>query len=253
MSDPAIYIIRENGENHFFSAYYGANALSPLFRLSQAKTVQETLPEHPPISHVFEHLDYSGNYQNPRLDDADMFCKRILPNEMPQYSKDYAEHGNFQMRMTFDLDQNCFMMEYNPNCLWYRTMGSFSIDLDVGLENVRKLLEHAEKKGITDFGGLLTVHQRSTDLEDKLEYARGYMRFEEHLDSPQAQEDRDRYWRMFGYQKELDEETASDGEEMEERQNAGIVIPDYYADRHPCGWRSFAFGTEAHQETPCFR
>lgn len=211
MSNPAIYIIRENGENHFFSAYYGANALSPLLRLSQAKAVQETLPEHPPIVHVFEHLDYDGNYRNPRLDDADMFCKRIPPNEMPQYNKDYAERSSFQMRMLFDLDQNSFMMEYNPNCPWYRTMGSFSIDLDTGLENIRKLLEHAEKKGISDFGTLLTVYQRSTGLEDKLEYARGYMRFEEYLDSPQAEEDRRRYREL------VDRQAQTDEEEMEER------------------------------------
>lgn len=62
--------------------------------------------------------------------------------------------------------------------------------------------------------GRFTIYQRSTGLEDKLEYARGYMRFEEHLDSPQAQEDRERYWRMFGHPEELDGETA---EEMEER------------------------------------
>lgn len=211
MSNPAIYIIRENGESHFFSAYYGANALSPLLRLSQAKAVQEALSEHPPISQVYEHLDYAGNYRNPRLDDADMFCKRIPPDEMPQYNKDYAEHGNFQMRMIFDLDRNSFTMEYNPNCPWYRTMGSFSIDLDVGLENVRKLLEHAEKKGISDFDGLLNVYQRSTGLEDKLEYARGYMRFEEYLDSPQAEEDRRRYREL------VDRQAQPDEEEMEER------------------------------------
>ncbi|MBE6829474.1 MAG: hypothetical protein E7519_04620 [Ruminococcaceae bacterium] len=211
MSNPAIYIIRESGENYFFSAYYGANALSPLLRLSQAKEVQETLPEHLPISHVFEYLDYDGNYRNPRLYDADMFCNRIPTDEMPQYNKDFAEHGNFQMRMTFDLDQNCFMMEYNPNCPWYRTMGSFSIDLDTGLENVCKLLEYAEKKGISDFGGLLTIYQRSTGLEDKLEYARGYMRFEEYLDSPQAKEDRRRYREL------VDRQAQPDEEEMEER------------------------------------
>ena len=211
MSNPAIYIIRENGENHFFSAYYGANALSPLLRLSQAKAVQETLPEYPPINHVFENLDYGGNYRNPRLDDADMFCKRIPPNEMSHYNKDYAERSSFQMRMLFDLDQNSFMMEYNPNCPWFRTMGSFSIDLDAGLENVRKLLEHAEKKGISDFGALLTIYQRSTGLEDKLEYARGYMRFEEYLDSPQAEEDRRRYREL------VDRQAQPDEEKMEER------------------------------------
>lgn len=214
MGNRAIYIIRENGENSFFSVYHGANALSPLLRMFQVQKLQETLNRPESVSRIFEHLDYDGTYQNPRLDDADMFCKRIPPAEMAEYNKAYAERSEFEMRMVFDLDQNCFMMEYNPNCPWYRTMGSFSIDLDVGLDNVQKLLAHAEERGITDFGRLLTIYQRSTGLEDKLESARGYMRFEEYLDSPQAQEDRERYRRMFGQQAELDEETV---EEMEEQ------------------------------------
>ena len=214
MGSQAIYIIRESGENNLFSVYHGANALSPLLRMFQVKKLQETLIQPESVSHIFEHLDYGGTYQNPRLDDADMFCKHISSAEMPKYNKAYAEHSEFEMRMVFDLDQNCFMMEYNPNCPWYRTMGSFSIDLDVGLDNVQKLLAHAEERGIHDFGRLLTIYQRSTGLEDKLESARGYMRFEEYLDSPQAQEDREHYWRLFGHQDELDEETV---EEMEER------------------------------------
>jgi hypothetical protein len=214
MGNRAIYIIRESGENNFFSVYHGANALPPLLRMFQAKKLQEALLRQESVSHIFEHLDYDGAYQNPRLDDADMFCKRIPPAEMPEYNKTYAKRSEYEMRMVFDLDQNCFMMEYNPNCPWYRTMGSFSIDLDVGLDNVQKLLDHVEERGITDFGRLLAIYHRSTGLEDKLESARGYMRFEEYLDSPQAQEDRERYWRMFGHPEELDEETA---EEMEER------------------------------------
>jgi hypothetical protein len=214
MGNRAIYIIRESGENNFFSVYHGANALPPLLRMFQAKKLQEALLRQESVSHIFEHLDYDGAYQNPRLDDADMFCKRIPPAEMPEYNKAYAERSEFEMRMIIDLDQNCFMMEYNPNCPWYRTMGSFSIDLDVGLDNVQKLLAHAEERGITDFGRLLAIYQRSTGLEDKLESARGTMRFEEYLDSPLAQEDRECYWRMFGHPEELDEEIP---EEMEER------------------------------------
>lgn len=142
-----------------------------------------------------------------------MFCQRIAPTEISQYNKSYAERSELEMRMVFDLDQNCFMMEYNPNCPWYRTMGSFSIDLDVGLDNVRKLLAHAEERGIEDFGRMLTIYQRSTGLEEKLESARGDMRLTEYLNSPQAQQDRERYRRLLD-QEAFDEEAA---EEMEER------------------------------------
>jgi hypothetical protein len=115
------------------------------------------------------------------------------------------------MRFIIDLDRNDFQMTYNPNCPWYRTMGSFTIDLEVGIDNVKKLLAHAEERNIKDFGRLLTIYENSTGLADKLESARGYMRFEEYLDSPQAEADRRRYRELIDRQAEPDEE------EMEER------------------------------------
>lgn len=217
MGNRAIYIIAQNGETNYFYAHMGANALSPLLRLAQAKELQAALPEPQTIAHIFAHLDYGGQYQPQRLDDADMFCERIDPIAIRGYQKSYAEHGELEMRITLDLDHNDCLMEYNPNCAWYRTMGNLSIPLDVGLENVEKLLAHAEETGIDDFGKLLTVYNHSTGIAELMESSRGYMRFEEHLNSPQAQEDRERYWRMFGKPAEQDEETAEDGEESEER------------------------------------
>jgi len=214
MGNRAIFLLHEQGESYYFTAHHGANALSPLLRLTQAKQLQEQLPPPRSIAHIFEHLDYDGKYQPERLQDSDMFFQAISLPEMKVCLNDFQNRSNFEMQFIIDLDRSDFQMTYNPNCPWYRTMGSFSIDLDVGLDNVRKLLAHAEERGISDFGRLLTIYQRSTGLEDKLESARGYMRFEEYLDSPQAQEDRERYRRMFGHQEELDEETA---EEMEER------------------------------------
>ena len=60
---------------------------------------------------------------------------------------------------------------------------------------------------------MLTIYQRSTGLEEKLESARGDMRLTEYLNSPQAQQDRERYRRLLD-QEAFDEEAA---EEMEER------------------------------------
>lgn len=90
-------------------------------------------------------------------------------------------------------------------------MGAFSIDLDVGLENVENLLAHAEKQGITDFGRLISIYHNSTGLTEKLDEARDNMALEEYLNSPQAQEDRERCWRLFGQPADIDDE------EMEER------------------------------------
>lgn len=90
------------------------------------RNFKKILPEPQLINYIFDHLDYDGVYQNPWLNDADMFCKRIASAEMPGYNKDYTECSEFEMRIVFDLDQNFFMMENNPNCLWYRIIGSFS-------------------------------------------------------------------------------------------------------------------------------
>lgn len=217
MGNRAIYIIAENGEKSYFYSHMGANALSPLLRLAQAKELQGALPESQSIAHIFEHLDYDGQYQPQRLEDADMFCERIDPITLSEYQKSYTQKSLLEMRITLDLDSNDCLMEYNPNCPWYRTMSSLSIPLDVGLDNVEKLLAHAEKKGIDDFGKLLTVYNHSTSIAELMEKSRSSMQFEEHLNSPQAQEDRERYWRLFGNQSVQGEETAEDGEEMEER------------------------------------
>ena len=211
MGNRAIFILHEQGESYYVTAHHGANALSPLLRLTQAKQLQEQLTQPQSIAHIFEHLDYDGKYQQERLQDSDMFFQAISLPEMKVCLNDFQNRSNFEMQFIIDLDRNDFQMTYNPNCPWYRTMGSFTIDLDVGIDNVKKLLAHAEERNIKDFGRLLTIYENSTGLADKLESARGYMRFEEYLDSPQAEEDRRRYRELIDRQAEPDEE------EMEER------------------------------------
>lgn len=211
MGNRAIYILREKGDTSYFTAHHGANALSPLLRLKQAQEIQAQMTEWKSIAHIFEHLDYDGSYQQERLMDEDMFFNPLTPASAEACMKNYEQHSLFEMRFVLDLDKNFIQMEYNPNCPWYRTMGVYSIDLDTGLDNVQKLLAHAREHGISDFGRLLTIYNNSTGLAEKLDAARDSMRVEEYLNSPQAQEDRERYWRLFGQQGDLD------SEEMEEQ------------------------------------
>lgn len=207
----AIYLIHEKGQTTGFAAHYGANALSPLWRMLEAQQLQFELGPHLSITHLFEHLDYEGSYQNPRLADENMFCRRIPDSELSSYNEAYKSGSLYEMRVLFELDKNGFQMEYNPNCPWYHNMGVFSIDLDVGLENVRTLLAHAKQYNITDFSRLVNIYQNSTGITEKLESARGYMRMTEYLDSPQAEEDRRRYRQM------VDSHAGNEDEEMEER------------------------------------
>lgn len=149
--------------------------------------------------------------QEERLPDGDMFFAGIEPGEVTVYEDAYAKGRQLEMWITLDVEENQCILEYNPNCPWYRTMGSYSIDLDKGLENVRRLLEYGQEQGITDFNRLLAVYHNSTGLGEKLEDARGNMRLSEYLDSPQAEEQRRRYREM------LEQEEPENGEEEMER------------------------------------
>lgn len=215
MGNRAIYNIIEHGETHAFFAVWGANALSPLFRLSQAKEIQQRQNSFPDtIAHIFAHLDYEGEYRLFRLCDADMFCNPLTDKEMVDYEQEFSKKSGLEMRITIDLDHDNCLLEYNHNCPWYQSMESLSIPISTGLENVRKLMAYADEKEIYDFNLLIAIYQRGTGIDAMLEKSRGDMRLTEYLDSPQAQEDRERYRNLFAHQEEWNEEIS---EEMEER------------------------------------
>lgn len=210
MGNRAVYCLKEDRKETHFYAHYGANSLSPLLRLWQAMEIQKQLPGNQSLAHIFEHLDYDGGYQEERLPDGDMFFAGIEPGEVGAYEDTYAKGRHLEMWITLDVEENQCILEYNPNCPWYRTMGSYSIDLDKGLENVRRLLEYGEEQGITDFNRLLAVYHNSTGLGEKLEDARASMQLSEYLESPQAEEQRRRYRELLER-----EEPESGQEEME--------------------------------------
>lgn len=88
MGNRAVYCLVEDGSPTYFYAHYGANALSPFLRLSQALEAQKGLPEKT-ISEILGNLDYDGVYQRKRLDDADMFFRNIGGEEAKEYRKRY--------------------------------------------------------------------------------------------------------------------------------------------------------------------
>lgn len=178
MGHRALYRLVEQNSNAYFYAYWGANALSPLIRLQQAREIQAQIPDKQSLAHIFEHLDYNGRYVNPRANDPDMFCKRIPKEAIRDYIKGFEEKSELEMRITLDPDNNNCLLEYNRQC--YRGLGSFSIPLDTGLENVKKLLKATEEKGIDDFYRLLDIYHRATGLYTALEASKAQMDFEEH-------------------------------------------------------------------------
>jgi len=195
----AIYVITENGKNSSFFAYWGANALSPLLRLLQAKEIQEQLHERQSISHIFEHLDYEGVYVNPRHDNpADMFCDPIADVGISDSHNVFCNTSDIEMLVRLDLDSNICLLEYNRSYPWYAHMDSHSIPIDVGLGNVEKLLQAAERSGIDSFGQLLMIYNKATGLDEALENARAGQRLDEYLNSEEAEADREYYRTYYG-------------------------------------------------------
>lgn len=213
MGNRAVYCLTESGTETYFYTQYGANALSPLLRLSQAMEIQKSVAQNRSIAYIFEHMDQMGNCQEKHLTDADMCFERIWPDQVKTYKENYAKGSCLEMWISLDLDQNQCLLEYNPNCPWYRTMGSYSIDLAQGLKNVQRLLQYGEEHGITEFYRLLTIYHNSTGLAEKLEDARGDMRLSEYMDSSQAREQRQKYQELLEQQERAEREQ----EEMEER------------------------------------
>lgn len=207
MGQRAIYVITEDGKNNSFFAFWGANALSPLLRLLQAKEIQEQLPERQSIAHIFEYLDYGGVYVNPRHDNpADMFCDPIADVDISGRHNVFGNSSEIEMLVRLDLDGNNCLMEYNRGCPWYAAMDSHSIPIDVGLRNVEKLLSIAEENGIDEFGQLLYIYNKATGLDKALENARGSGRLDEYLQSDEAKADREGIITMYGGQDKPDED-----------------------------------------------
>lgn len=198
MGNRAIYNIIENDKNNYFFAHWGANALSPLLRLSQAMELQKQLLNNPSIVHAFEHLDHDGKYIYPRKPDADMFCSKIDDITVIKYQKSYAQKSEIEMRITLDVVGNNCLLEYNNNCPWYSSMSNYSIPIDVGLNNVKKLLNIAEKKGIDSFDDLLYLYHKSTGLDKPLDIARKIQENDKYWQSDEAEEHRKIYKELFG-------------------------------------------------------
>jgi len=213
MGQRAIYVITEDGKNNSFFAFWGANALSPLLRLLQAKEIQEQLPERQSIAHIFEHLDYGGVYVNPRHDNpADMFCDPIADVDLSDRHNISGRHNVFgnsseiEMLVRLDLDGNNCLLEYNRNCPWYTSMNNYIIPIDTGLRIVEKLLMIAEEQGIDSFGQLLYVYNKATGIDKALENARASQRLDEYLNSDEVKADRERFLSMYGSPGEPEDE-----------------------------------------------
>lgn len=72
MGSRVILVLKEKDESSYFFAYHGANALSPLLRLYQAKELQSVMPEHPSIAQEDRERYWRLFGQSEDLDDEEM-------------------------------------------------------------------------------------------------------------------------------------------------------------------------------------
>lgn len=173
----AIYTLYEKGEASYFYSHWGANALTPLYRLSQALQWQEENKES--ISHVLEHLGDDGTYSNPQNPNQDMVFEKLALLEANRILNDFRKGSGLEMHIILDLDANVCTLFYNNNCPWYATMDSYEIPIDVGLKNMELLLEYVEKKGIDSFGKMEQLYNEATGIGLALQSARLQMQQEE--------------------------------------------------------------------------
>ncbi len=178
MGSRAIYSVFEKGEASYFYAHHGANALSPLMKVAQANAIQQTMSDKS-ISHILEHLDYNGEYASPSTDSADLFFDKLDILEANDMMKDFSSGSHIEMHITLDLDSNDCVLDYNKNCPWYAAMDTHAIPIDVGLNNVTKLVDYAEQNNVSSFGELLQIYHRATGLETELDYSRRMEQYRE--------------------------------------------------------------------------
>ncbi len=213
MGYPAIYSVIEQGKTEHFYSHYGGNALSPMLRLQQAMEIQEQL--NLPITHILEHLSNDGTYKDAILDPSTMFCDPTSYDP-----KEPRKGSGIEMYITLDLDQQSYTLDFNEEYSCYISMGKYEIPIEYGLETLHKTLEFAEKNGIEDFYSLLSLYNNSTGISEAMDQSRGNFEVQEMLDSPEAEEQRERLRQLTEEKEELQEhpeQMEDDLTENEER------------------------------------
>ncbi len=201
MGQRALYTLYENGEASYFYSHWGANALTPLYRLSQAMEWQTE--NNKSIAHILEHLGDDGEYKFPLDSNSYMVFEKLDVLEANKMLSDYFSGSDLEMHITLDLDCNECLLDYNRNCPWFAAMDNYSIPIDVGLKNVELLAEYATKHGIEKFGEIEELYNQGTGIAEALENSRAVQKLNEYANSPEAREERLRMSEMMNLEMEV--------------------------------------------------
>lgn len=192
MGQRAIYTIVEQGESSHFYAHWGANNLSPMFRLKQAEEIQAQINQ--PITHIIEHLSRNGGYENPPLDRADMFCHGIGFDE-----SEPRKGSGIELFVTINLDTEQYTLDYNEH---YWSLGKYEIPIQVGMDNLQATLDYAQESEISDFYEMLDYYDFNTGMSIVMEESQVNRELDDLLQSSEADEMKQNYRRLLEEEKE---------------------------------------------------
>lgn len=186
MSSRAVYTLIENGKTKHYDAYYGANAFSPILRLTQAREIQEENKES--IGKIFDSLTHDGEYHNPPKDNVDTYFKPLVGDPTS-----YRKGCCVEMFITLDLDKKSYILDFNENYHYYETMGKYELPLELVTQKFKEVMAHGEKHELHTFGELLNIFNKVMGLSKEFERSRGDFRFKETLNSPESEQMRHYY------------------------------------------------------------
>lgn len=161
-----IFKVTENSKTTGYYTHWGAGAVfSGFYRLKNAFGIKENQHPEKSISEIFGHLSYDGEYLETE-DVTDLIFEPLTPEETEIENKDFDTHGMLEMRVTFNLDENQALIEYNR--FYHPGMGSFNIPIDHALHNVDLTISFTEEKKITDFFEAAKIFEKGSGVYELL-------------------------------------------------------------------------------------
>lgn len=144
MGSRALYQITENGLTTSYYSHWGANILTPPWRLLQAEEL--IAQEHPnmTVSEMFKHVGYKGRYTTAGDGDTDNrpVFEEINPKDAKRMYKDLCSGYDIEAYIKLNLDSNSFEYHENPRMAYTnRQTRSVTGRLDALKHYAKKLID----------------------------------------------------------------------------------------------------------------
>lgn len=139
MGQRAIYKFVEDGEVTGAYSHWGANCLTPFYRLGQAMNIQHEATDMTTTMTLLG-LNYDGKY-NPEAPHTERVFDPYTADQLKFAEDDFANRGYLEMRITLDLDNAVAVVEYNKNYFNSGDIRDFSISFADAFEVLNEVLD----------------------------------------------------------------------------------------------------------------